>query len=812
MAAKKKATKDRELFPSEVAPRVPDKLREQFTSTLPQYEGCSAYGLPYRSATDKLAVAFDPHGAWDLMDSYGDSLPETATFVPLATLRRGDTECFAVDPTAAGFPVYFFEHEAGYHPFAPSLEAFLKQLLKKGEKSPFDKLEKAVEKAEALLEKEKNKEVVALLEPALVGLPRVKYGDNAADDVARAYNQLGLAYREVKEDGKAAAAFERSKELGEDSATLNLASLYEDKKDFAKAIEVAEDLRARAIVGRDPYEWFWARNYAGRGYLRTGDVTRAMRAYHEIHDKLAGKHLKYIAEAKEGLGELVAEGGPSAEVARSIAVWLTRVRTPTPGEVEKNRALWTALPKSVREALANGAGLEAKPSDQDLATLVRSTSLDLDEAKVSDFSFLAAFTRLDHLSADKSAAEDLSTLPALPKLEYLSLDEGKLTSLAGIERAPNLEHLQINKNRLTDIGPLAKVPRLRELQVSNNKVVELAPLSKHVELEELAIRDTAVVDLTPLGGCTVLEKVEFLTAKIATGLSALVPLTRLRELDGVSWKVPDKDARAFLEARPDVEIDIDGYKRWPPPETTDADRAWWKTFAKNPKLRDAIRSDRMGTDSVDEQLGKLHVEDFLSMSDSGIESIAELATFAQLEFLDVSRNPVADLAPLAELARLRRIRAAGTRVEIMACLRRLTRLIELGLSGSRLASLDGVEGLVSLEHLTLDDTKVASLEPLATVGALRHVTFSGAPIASLAPLSKHARLAYVDCSASKITDLSPLAGCTRLTEVHCWGLPGLAGLMKLAGLRQLNAVYSRGSFSAAELEAFAKERPDVNVD
>ena len=34
--------------------------------------------------------------------------------------------------------------------------------------------------------------------------------------------------------------------------------------------------------------------------------------------------------------------------------------------------------------------------------------------------------------------------------------------------------------------------------------------------------------------------------------------------------MPDKDVRAFLEARPDVEIGLDEYKRWPPPETTDA--------------------------------------------------------------------------------------------------------------------------------------------------------------------------------------------------------------------------------------------------
>ena len=98
------------------------------------------------------------------------------------------------------------------------------------------------------------------------------------------------------------------------------------------------------------------------------------------------------------------------------------------------------------------------------------------------------------------------------------------------------------------------------------------------------------------------------------------------------------------------------------------------------------------------------------------------------------------------------------------------------------------------------------------MGALRNITFSGAPVTSLAPLAKHARLAEVDCSASKVTDLGPLAANTRLTRILCWGLPGVTGLMKLVGLRQRNAVYSRGSFNAAELDAFRKERPDVEVD
>lgn len=815
MAAKKKPTGARaELFPADVAARVPADLREVFTTTLPSYEGTSAYAIPYRSATDKLPVRFDPHAAWDILGSYGDSLPQTASFVPLAVLGRGgDNECFAVDPRSAGFPVYFFEHEAGFHAFAPSLDSFLKRLLKKGEKSPFDKLEKAVEKAETLNEKEKHKEVVALLEPAVEGLPQLKYGDGGADDLARAYNFLGLAYRDLKREEDAIVVFERAKGLCEDNATLNLISLYEDRKDFAKAIATGEDLRTRAYAGRDPYEWFWARNYLGRCYLRTGDVVRATRAYHEIHAKLAIAHPKYMAEARVGLEQVVGEGGRRADDAKAILGWFTATVKPTESEAKQTRAWWTGLAEPVRHALSKSASLEADPSDEALALLVRTERLDLDGAKVADLAFLAAFSRVDHVDAEKHALADLSTLPAMPKLEYLSLAEGKLESLEGIERVPNVEYLRLEKNKLSSIADLAKVPRLRELKLDDNRQIDdLGPLSEHVELEELELRATAVADLTPLAGCVSLAKVEFLTSKIAKGLSALLPLTRLKELGGVTWKVPEKEARAFLEAKPEVEIGLDGYKRRPG-DTTDQDRVWWRALGKNPALRDAIRKDRADSDEpIDDQLRKLHEEDFFSLGDSNIESIAEIATFPNTRFVAIERNPVADLSPLGDLPRLETIRAPGSKVTSIAGLRNARRLDELDLAGAPLASLDGAEGLVSLVLLAIDDAKVTSLAPLGAIDALRKITFSGAPVTSVAPLANHPRLAHVDCSASRVVDLAPLAANTRLTRIDCWGNPGLTGLMKLVGLLQLNAVYSRGSLSAAELEAFRKERPDVDVD
>jgi hypothetical protein len=168
MASKKKSAKAASgPFPSDVEARVPAALSKALAEVLPAHDGKFVFALPYRGASDKRVVRFDPHGAWDLMSTYGESLAQTNVYVPLATAGKADdNECFAVDPSSEALPVYFFEHEAGYHPFAPSLEAFVGALLKKGEKTPFEKLEAIVNKASALQEKKKDEAAIALLAPA----------------------------------------------------------------------------------------------------------------------------------------------------------------------------------------------------------------------------------------------------------------------------------------------------------------------------------------------------------------------------------------------------------------------------------------------------------------------------------------------------------------------------------------------------------------------------------------------------------------------------------------------------------------------
>lgn len=813
MAKKTKKSAEEGPLPSLVRGRAPEALVKAFESSFPTYEGRFVFALPYRRASDKQAVRFDAISAWEVMSSYGDSLAQTQVFVPLATVGKGSSECFAVDPSSPEFPVYYFEHEAGYHAFAPSLTAFLEGLLQKGDKTPFQKLESLLKKADVLAEKEKHAEVVALLAPALAQMPVVRYGDDAASGVGQAFNTFGLALKATGQREEAIRAFGRARVAGNNDAPLNLVSLFEDEGNLTACVALAAELVANSYLGSDPYEWFWARNYLGRASLRAGDEVRGLRCFNAIDVELGRLQSKYLEEGRRGLVALAEAGGAPAAAAQQILTWLGQRAAPNSEAKAEARAWWQQLPETVRAKLTSNRRLGPEPTDEVLVDLTQSTTLELKSCQIEDLSFLSAFVRLQSLKIDDNPLRSLDTLPPLPKLTELSADGCQLADLKMLSQAPNLEDLGVRKNQLRSLEGVEVLGQLETLDVSNNELADLGPIRALRSLRKLQIRKTSAVDLSPLAACAQLEEIDLVGSdQIASGLMKLVGLTHLKEINGVSWSVPEDEAKAFMAARPDVELDVEGYKEVGDPDTTDDDRAWWAKFALNPNLKEAIRKDRLDADEpVDEQLGKLRREGHFSMAGEQLTSLAEMATFHELNFLDITRNPVTDLSPLQELRKLKYLRADDTRVQDLRPLRRLIKLYELGLSGTQVSALDGLEDLALLSILRLDDTQVRSLAPLAGQSQLRSLSFSGAPVTALEPLAHHVGLRQLDCSASRIKDVSPLAACVRLTRLECWGLEGATGLLALAQLPELNLVCARSSFSTEELAEFRRRRPDVDL-
>lgn len=820
MAAKKKSAakakpKNEGAFPTEVTDRVPRSLADALPALADKFGGLFVHGIPYRDPNEKRSLVFDPHAAHDILSTYGESLPQTASFVPLAYVgRRPDDEAFAVDPSKPELPVYFFEHEAGYHAFAPSLDAFTSSLLAKGEKTPLEKLAKLVEKAVKLDEKKKYAEVVALLEPGLEGIPRVR--TPMVDTLPRAVNLLGLGYRYTGKTDRAIAMFEEAARLGEDNGYLNLCELYEEVLgDHARTIEVAKPLVARGYrLGS--YAWFWARNYLGRAYVVVGDLPRATRAFHEIHVEHAVDKPANVAKAIEGLETLATEkGGEVAVRAKAILAWLAAPPQPFPAaEIAAARAWWTGLQPKVRAKVAGSAKVEGEPADEALGRVLRLESIDVSNAGVEDLSFLKPLRHVTSIDVEGNPLVDFSTLPDMPRLERLRASEcKKLVSTRGLERAPNLTHLTARECTIADLEGLASLTAMVDLDLAKNELKDIAALSKMSELEDVTLYNNKITDLTPLGGCTRLKKIScFGNDKIAKGLLALVGLRRLEEIGAISWEISEKEMDAFQEARPDVDLDAEGRSKPLRRDTNDADRAWWASLDAHPALRAALRADLDDETPIDEQLGKLVDEDHISIEDSGVTSIAPLAQLKQLDFLAVSGNPLESFAGLENHERLERVRARGTRVRDLRPLAGRSSLFELDVTETPITSLEGLEGCPGLRKLKFADTAVKSLAPLAATAELREIAFSGAPVDDLGPLAKHCHLRLVDCSATEVRDLSPLAACTALQRIDCYGLAGVTGLTALAALPRLRVVHGRGCLDPAEIAELQKARPDVLVD
>ena len=126
--ATKKASAPKKSKKIEAPSGSPERVVRFFDEELADYEGRAAHGMEYFSSESKLTLRFSPSGAADVLETYGEDLPETASMIPLAIAKGQDDVAFVVDPRPPELPVLFFEHEAGFHPFAPSFDAFMRGL------------------------------------------------------------------------------------------------------------------------------------------------------------------------------------------------------------------------------------------------------------------------------------------------------------------------------------------------------------------------------------------------------------------------------------------------------------------------------------------------------------------------------------------------------------------------------------------------------------------------------------------------------------------------------------------------------------
>ncbi len=186
-------------------------------------------------------LAPDP-AAFKKFEELDDVRDELEEWLPLG---KADGQCLVVNAKAPHRVAVFSD---GFQPLADSLGTFFAEtLLAKGEKSPFQKLEKAVERAESLMEREQWQPLVTLLTEALAAyqtLPDPKREDVAdnEDALGNGYLMLGYAAHQLGDDALALRAYTFGLAFLNFVCGGNLMQMHLDAQRYDAAIRLGSDL------------------------------------------------------------------------------------------------------------------------------------------------------------------------------------------------------------------------------------------------------------------------------------------------------------------------------------------------------------------------------------------------------------------------------------------------------------------------------------------------------------------------------------------------------------------------------------------
>lgn len=791
-------------------------------------EGALAWGIQDIDSDSQLKLTWASGRLPDLHDlavEHGHA--GAAHFLPIATIGR-DAHMFAVDTSDPALAVYTWDADGGFKKWADDFEAFTRNLRRRGEKSPVEKLEQALEQAgesdddEAGAKRPDDATVIELLTPAIARFPQsLTTDDEGADELGRALRRLGDAWK-ARDLGKARAYYERAAALGDEPAGIGLCDLLLADAAYEQLVERAGKLAADSWRGGNNYTWFHSRNHLGRGYLLTNRPRQAIRAYHQI-SQLAVDDPAKIRIAVADLRAL--RHGPRAAALRDVHAtiddilgWLD-VPPAEPGaaEVAALRSWWTALPAAVREAFTSELALGAAPTDADLARVSRVTSLSVTDAGLTDASWVTRLQRLDDLDLSENDLTDLTPIAALPLLTRLDVSNNKLTSLRPLASSTRLKRLVVDENPLTGLEGLEGLHELEELHACEAGLESVEPLRGLQGLVEVTIYENAIADISPLASCPRLKEISCFTNPITSGLAALGALRWLESVDaGDASKVAD--VKALRAANAFVSIDqwypdddADGVEVAHPPDPTA--RAWWDGLS--PVWKRALIDSELHTgkrEPDDGELDNLLREDSLTIDNVPLVTLEPIAKLVRADFLCFENAGLSDLSPVSRLPRLRDLIVRDNPGIDLVSLAPAEVLEGLYIERCGVSSLIGLERCRALRVLRAEDNHVDDLRPLAELTELRLVELEGNQVSNLAPLGKLVRLATLKLGLTRVTDLAPLAGCRGLRELEVWGTPRLANALVLAELPLLTSVISHGSIPAADVAELRRRNPRLVID
>jgi tetratricopeptide (TPR) repeat protein len=434
MAGTKKAKKAPGKTASKTPPKkvlpsnVPKALAEKVAKAAKHIDGKFCYGLPHYELSAKMKFSLVELGDMELFEENEVDTDELTGWIPFAHL--GSEPQFLAIHTEAPYRVGMWEHENGeiYSVWA-SLDDFTGRVLdSKKDKTPYELLDKVMDKASKLVDDDKYAEALALLEPAVAKLPSVS-SEKRDDQISRLNNMWGLALKGVKRYEEALAAFERAAKAGEDYAVLNICDvLLETMKEPKRALERALAMREGYLT---PYERTWSAIYIAKASLDLGDAATAEKELRDIVDRYAVKDAKMVTSAREAIEEYVKEDDRAGKATgQAFLAWLKPKSYDdiSPEDVKANRAWWMSLDKKIAETLLEEVKIEdvdpADATDAQIAQCLDTEACDVSNDEENPLDDITPFLRLTNAERIGFYGDPDSIEPfrALPKLERLTIN------------------------------------------------------------------------------------------------------------------------------------------------------------------------------------------------------------------------------------------------------------------------------------------------------------------------------------------------------------------------------------------------------
>jgi predicted DNA-binding WGR domain protein len=304
----------------ELGVELPIRLKKFYdTGEYLQYEGMYVFGV-FSYDDEKFKVKFIDPAKSDLLEENNIEMPddEGAHYIPFSPLGK-EPQFLGVDISKGDLcPVAMWEHEDGlFHIHSATLDEFLSRLLKKGQKTPFEKLDKAIDKASSLKEARKYTEALLVLEEASNGMSlSIPKDFEGKDKMARFFNLRGICCGELKNFEEALKNYRLAVDCLDTYSALNIIDYYiEEDKNYPKALETVTVLEKRHL---NSYCRYHALNYKGCLHVLLGNKNETKKIYEEILKKYRVKDPDKIVKSVKDLEDIINKKLPHAEIASEI--------------------------------------------------------------------------------------------------------------------------------------------------------------------------------------------------------------------------------------------------------------------------------------------------------------------------------------------------------------------------------------------------------------------------------------------------------------------------------------------------------------